>query len=266
MSDVQGTDAGEEAVLLKAKENLQQARTVLWAQIHEWQQDNHYIHGGYRPQSDSYWKSAASLGYLHNESVNMWSHLLGSVAFAVGSGICYLVSLPRYPHATRDDIFVFACFFLGAIVCMGMSATYHTISNHSRAVSKFGNQLDYLGIVFLIVGSFIPSIYYGFACDPNLINVYWTMITTIGAGCAVVSMSPRFASPQWRPFRASMFVAMGLSAVFPVFHGLKLYGIDRMIDLIGLPWLVFQGVLYVSGAVIYAVGATFKSSLEYQAK
>lgn len=238
---------------LQGKAGDEQPLTVLWAQIQEWQQDNHYIHGGYRPASNSYWKSAASLGYIHNESVNIWSHLMGSIAFAVGSGFCYSVVRPRYPYATQDDFLVFSCFFVGAVTCMGMSATYHAIANHSRAVSRFGNQLDYVSIVFLIIGSFIPSIHYGFACDPDLITLYWTMITTIGAGCAVVSMSPKFASPQWRPFRASMFAAMGLSAVFPVFHGLKLYGVQRMVDLIGLPWLVFQGTLYVAGAAIYAV-------------
>ena len=50
-----------------------------------------------------------------------------------------------------------------------------------------------------------------------------------------------------------MFVAMGLSAVFPVLHGLKVYGIEKMNDQIGLTWLVGQGVLYILGAGIYAV-------------
>jgi predicted membrane channel-forming protein YqfA (hemolysin III family) len=50
-----------------------------------------------------------------------------------------------------------------------------------------------------------------------------------------------------------MFVAMGLSAVFPVLHGLELYGIKQMRDRIGLTWLVLQGFLYILGAGLYAV-------------
>jgi predicted membrane channel-forming protein YqfA (hemolysin III family) len=50
-----------------------------------------------------------------------------------------------------------------------------------------------------------------------------------------------------------MFVAMGLSAIFPVLHGLELYGIDEMQDRIGLTWLVLQGFLYILGAGLYAV-------------
>ena len=49
-----------------------------------------------------------------------------------------------------------------------------------------------------------------------------------------------------------MFVAMGLSAVFPVLHGLKLHGWQRLDDGIGLRWVVGQGALYVAGAAIYA--------------
>ena len=50
-----------------------------------------------------------------------------------------------------------------------------------------------------------------------------------------------------------MFVAMGLSAVFPVLHGTELYGIQEMRGRIGLTWLVLQGFLYILGAGLYAV-------------
>lgn len=49
-----------------------------------------------------------------------------------------------------------------------------------------------------------------------------------------------------------MFVLMGLSAVFPVFHGMRLYGIQHLRDSIGLDWVLLQGALYILGAGIYA--------------
>jgi adiponectin receptor len=45
---------------------------------------------------------------------------------------------------------------------------------------------------------------------------------------------------------------MGLSAVFPVLHGLSLFGFDQMRNQIGLAWLLLQGFLYILGAAIYA--------------
>ena len=50
-----------------------------------------------------------------------------------------------------------------------------------------------------------------------------------------------------------MFVAMGLSAILPVIHGLALYGFTSMNGRIGLSWLVLQGMLYIAGAGLYAV-------------
>lgn len=158
------------------EKRIESALTVLWDDLPSWQQDNHYIHSGYRPASASYKKSWASLGYLHNESVNIYSHLLGAAMFSAAGVIIFTAVKPRYETASVPDILAFGCFFLGAALCLGMSGTYHTISNHSQIVSKFGNKLDYVGIVFMITGSFIPSIYYGFYCHPHLQETYWTMV------------------------------------------------------------------------------------------
>jgi adiponectin receptor len=236
----------------KVEEKAKAALTVLWNDLPVWMRDNHYIHSGYRPQSNSYSKSAASLAYLHNETVNIFTHIIGAVMAAGTATFIYFSIRPRFHMATREDVLVFSCFFGGAMACLGMSATYHTISNHSEAVAKFGNRLDYIGIVVLIWGSFIPSVYYGFSSEPGLIRVYWTMITTIGAGTLLVVLYPKFRTPAWRPFRAFMFVAMGLSAVVPVLHGIRMYGYKQLERQIGLNWLVSQGALYVIGAVIYA--------------
>jgi adiponectin receptor len=162
----------------KIEKRVESALTVLWDDLPSWQQDNHYIHSGYRPASSSFQKSFASLGYLHNESVNIYSHLIGAVAFTSAGVLLYSLVKPRYETASVPDMIVFGCFFAGAAMCLGMSATYHAISNHSPIVARFGNKLDYVGIVFLITGSFIPSIFYGFYCHPHLQEFYWTMVYT----------------------------------------------------------------------------------------
>lgn len=223
-----------------------------WDDLPHWQKDNQHIHTGYRPASFSLLLSLQSLTYLHNETVNIYSHLLPSLLAVPAAVWLHRVLAPRYETASRADLVAFGCFFAGAAFCLGMSATYHTISNHSPFVARVGNAFDYVGIVGLIVGSFVPSVYFGFYCAPELQQRYWTMICTLGLGCAVVSILPWFRTPRWRPFRAAMFVSMGLSAVFPVIHGLQLYGLDQMMRQIGLGWLLLQGFLYILGAGIYA--------------
>jgi adiponectin receptor len=168
-------DLGDKAIQVEKK--IEDKLTDLWHEIAPWQQDNAYITSGYRPQSNSYAKSWKSLLYIHNETVNIYTHLLGALAFFITSYFLYGELKPRYETASREDLWVFGCFFAGAVACLGMSGTYHTIQNHSHEVAVWGNKLDYLGIVFLIWGSFIPVLYYAFEEEPGLMKTYWTMVS-----------------------------------------------------------------------------------------
>ena len=145
-----------------------------WSDIQPWQQDNHYILTHYRAATHSYMGCFQSLFYLHNESVNIHSHLLGAfLFFFIGVSVYLFESY----DVTLPDVLAFSFFFVGAVACLGMSASFHLTSNHSPEVARFGNQLDYVGIVALITGSFIPSIYYGFYCEPILQQRYWAMVS-----------------------------------------------------------------------------------------
>ena len=150
-------------------------RLLKWEDIPHWQQDNHYILTHYRPVSNSYLLSSKSLFYLNNESVNIHTHLFGALLF-IGLAFNLRAYLPQFAWTYTADVLAFGCFFVGAVLCLAISAIYHTISNHSPKVNRLGNQLDYVGIVALITGSFVPSVYYGFYCDPNLQKVYWAMV------------------------------------------------------------------------------------------
>lgn len=148
-----------------------------YSEMPDWYQDNHYIIRGYRPISNSYTASFASWGYLHNEFVNIYTHGLGAVFyFFVGFGL-YVALKDRYATSSVGDVLACGCFFLSTLVCLGTSATFHTVLNHSRKVKRFGHALDYLGIVCLITGSFVPNVYYGYYCDPHLQVAYWSMVS-----------------------------------------------------------------------------------------
>lgn len=175
----------------KIEQKIEDKLILLWDELSPWQQDNHYIHSGYRAPSSSFTKSFSSLGYLHNETVNIYTHLIGAILAASASGFLYHVLAPRYETATQEDVYAFGCYFAGAVTCLGMSATYHTIQNHSHEVAVWGNKLDYLGIVALIWGSFIPILYYGFMEEPELRKTYWTMVSLAELGNSCVDGGDR---------------------------------------------------------------------------
>lgn len=170
-----GTDTLVEQVE-KIGHSIKDALTVDWDQLPVWLQDNEFILTGHRPATASFKKSFASLGYIHNESVNIYSHCIGAIGFSIAAWLIYTMIRPRYESAAVSDVAVFGCFFVGAALCLGMSATYHATHNHSLIVARMGNKLDYVGIILLITGSFIPTIYYGFYCHPHLRETYWLMV------------------------------------------------------------------------------------------
>ncbi|GMS90502.1 hypothetical protein PENTCL1PPCAC_12677, partial [Pristionchus entomophagus] len=147
---------------------------------------------------------------------------------------------------------VFSFFFFGAVFCLGLSFTYHTLSCHSPDMSKLFHKLDYVGISLLIVGSFIPWIYYGFYCRRGPKITYISLICLLGVASVCVSMMDTFSEPAFRPIRAGVFVTMGLSAVIPALHFILTDGLDSMLKENEFICLLTMAGLYIGGAAIYA--------------
>ena len=97
-----------------------------------------------------------------------------------------------------------------------------------------------------------PSVYYGYYCDPGRIRFYLMLLGTLGFVTFCFTILDRFRTPAWRPVRAGMFIALGLSAVFPVFEALYTHGRSQVQRNMSLTHVTIQGALYIVGAVIYA--------------
>lgn len=63
-------------------------------------------------------------------------------------------------------------------------------------------RLDYSGIALLIMGSFVPWLYYSFYCNPQPCFIYLIVICVLGIAAIVVSQWDMFATPQYRGVRA----------------------------------------------------------------
>lgn len=231
---------------------------VHWNDLPDWQRDNHYIHTGYVRETNSFKKTLHSLTYLHNETVNIYSHLVPSAAVlaVLSVSVVALVETAPFieivPETDWSDYTAATVFAVGVITCLGLSATFHTLKSHSHAVASFGNQLDYAGIVVLIVASMVSLDHYAFYDQHDLRAFFWALVGLLGTACAVVSLTPKFRTPEWRSTRAAMFVAFGLSGALPVLVSLYIYGSDQTWRRFGLGWLLAEAVQYVGGAAIYA--------------
>ena len=124
----------------------------------------------------------------------------GFIAFIVVTIIFYVKPLCDQCHndISLSEKLIFLFFFVGAILCLGMSSLFHTVCCHSEDVSKLFNKLDYVGISLLTVGSFVPWIYYSFYCEfvPKL--VYMIIISVLGVGTIAITMMDRFTTAAYR--------------------------------------------------------------------
>ncbi|RHZ84410.1 hypothetical protein Glove_82g51 [Diversispora epigaea] len=225
--------------------------TCNFGDLPAWLQDNVDILKGYRRPTFSYVKCAQSLFYIHNESINIWSHLVGAAAFLFLAFTTHFYVFSKHSTLGWLDFLVFYVFLLGAMICLGFSSTFHTLCCHSEKVCATWNRCDYVGIVTLIVGSFYPMVYYGFYCHNSLQILYLTLITVFGVATISVAVSSKFRSPRLRWFRTGLFLAMGLSAIVPLIHAIIIYGIHLCMDAISLKHLLIMGAIYVVGALIY---------------
>lgn len=105
----------------------------------------------------------------------------------------------------------------------------------------------------LIMGSFVPWLYYGFYCHYQPKIIYLTVVTVLGFFSIVTSLWDKFSTPQLRPVRAGVFMAFGLSGVIPAIHYVYMEGWFNDISRASLGWLVLMGLLYILGAMFYAL-------------
>ncbi|KAL8280407.1 hypothetical protein RQP46_007055 [Phenoliferia psychrophenolica] len=267
-----------EPLILKTK-GQPLSRTTGIAELDIWRRqadDNPWLLTGYRRTLGSYSKCLESLWYAHNDSVNIWTHLVGSLVafFSLAYALLRVMELqdvpehrvgwwapftlvhpfksPSQPSVTWRDTAGFVSFFLSAAFCLGCSASFHTFTAHSMAVSHSWNRLDYIGIVVLIVGTIIPCIRYGFFCSTDLQHLYIAAISIAGAATIAVVVAPHTRTPEYRRFRTALFTLLGVSAVIPIGHVVLKYGMQAGSDAVGVNWAALGGILYIIGAFLYA--------------
>ncbi|XP_033019102.1 adiponectin receptor protein 2 isoform X2 [Lacerta agilis] len=176
-------------------------RVIPFDVLPDWLKDNDYLLHGHRPPMPSFRACFKSIFRIHTETGNIWTHLLGCVFFLC-LGIFYMFRPNMSFVAPVQEKVVVGVFFLGAILCLSFSWLFHTVYCHSEGVSRLFSKLDYSGIALLIMGSFVPWLYYSFYCNPQPCFIYLIVICVLGITAIIVSQWDRFATPQYRGVRA----------------------------------------------------------------
>ncbi|XP_048468106.1 adiponectin receptor protein 1 [Rhincodon typus] len=226
-------------------------RVIPYDVLPDWLKDNDYLLYGHRPPMPSFRACFKSIFRIHTETGNIWTHLLGFVFFLC-LGILTLLRPNMYFMAPLQEKVVFGMFFLGAVLCLSFSWLFHTVYCHSEKVSRTFSKLDYSGIALLIMGSFVPWLYYSFYCSPQPRLIYLGIVCALGISAIIVAQWDRFATPKHRLTRAGVFLGLGLSGIVPTLHFTIAEGFVKATTVGQMGWFFLMAAMYITGAGLYA--------------
>jgi adiponectin receptor len=154
--------------------------------------------------------------------------------------------------AYDNEKFIWIIFIASALTCMISSTLYHLLRQTSPDIYRATIIFDYLGIAFLIFGSFASALFYIFYCEPMYMKMYITVMSVLCVATGVIATHPTFNGNDYRFVRFGTFGVTCLFAVVPYVHFLTAHFIY------GTPWLnlhyyVFgECFLYTLGGFIFA--------------
>lgn len=200
-----------------------------------------YVISGYRCHYN-FWDTFLSLFKIHNESFNIWSHLVGFFIFLGLTIWAYNTWLLDATYAERAH---FTIFSISAMIQMLNSTIFHWFGCMGRHTFSAVAKLDYSGICVLIVGSCFPVLYHIFQCRPNLMVFYMGLMTILGGITLTISWLPWFDAPQYSTLRALTFIGLGCAGVvmLPHFFYMNPVPVEMLIR------LGVMASLYIGGAV-----------------
>ncbi|EGY23820.1 hemeolysin-III family protein [Verticillium dahliae VdLs.17] len=211
--------------------------------------DNSFILSGYRDVSYSYWQCLQSTLELHNETVNIWSHALGSLWFLH----------QFFDDCIKDDTtalltsdrFAIGMFDMSVALCFFFSAAFHTFSNHSRSVYRLSNQMDHLGIVLLMWGTGLSGAHFVFRCQRTAYTVHLTLMSASAVLSGLATLRPAFRETGDQQPRVLVYTCFGIGLFAPVLHGLYAFGLAELDERMGLRSFLGLALLNSIGASLY---------------
>ncbi|CAN6674966.1 hypothetical protein TRVA0_075S00254 [Trichomonascus vanleenenianus] len=244
-------DAVDGTMTIGIQTALQAASTGLltYDQLPLLWRDNPYILRGYR-FSKGYMDCVSSIIKVHNETCNIWTHLIGLFAM-LGLAFYHWPTTLSWSQATAMDKLTMAVFLVAATKCLVCSVMWHTFCSYSRPKMKENFAcIDYTGIVILIAASIMTTEYAALYCRPLAQSVYMTSTAVCGLVGAYCTWKPVFNSPGGRMKRLVFFISFVLGGLLGFVHAGYFHG---FVNTFWFYFPVFKSVAcYSLGVVVYS--------------
>ncbi|KAF4220402.1 hypothetical protein CNMCM8980_009678 [Aspergillus fumigatiaffinis] len=227
----------------------QEQRLITYADLPQPWRINPHILQGYRFSSSKV-ECVKSVFSFCNETVNIWSHLIG--LFIVLSVAFYFYPLnPNFHLSTKTDVAIAAVFFFAACKCLVCSTLWHTMNSiaNQPLMERFAC-VDYTGISLLVAASIVTTEYTAFYCEPVSRWTYILLTMSLGIGGVILPWHPTFNRNDLAWARVAFYVTLALTGFAPLF---------QLTYTRGFAWCLYfyapvmkSILVYFTGACIYA--------------
>jgi len=136
------------------------------------------------------------------------------------------------------------------MICLFSSGVYHLFGTANARWAGVLGTLDFIGITALIVGSFVPILFYGFYEHILMRTLYISVMCVLGSVLFSLALTPLFHDQRYREVRSALFIGLALSGVVPITHMLFHYDFDQISRSV-LAGSLFTGGAYLCGTVFY---------------
>lgn len=126
-----------------------------------------FIQHGYRIHHNMV-DCIGSIFKIHNETFNIWSHIIAFVTFVATAALVYT----DRTYTTFASNWVVYLYLAAAINCFVSSSIYHTYNCHSHDVANFVFKIDLLGIVLVLLSGAIGTQHFMFHEFPDIRRGY----------------------------------------------------------------------------------------------
>jgi len=205
------------------------------------------IKTGYRDSLD-YMGCIGSIFCLHNETVNIWTHLLGFVFFFY---LMVINLIQPQPHI-RDspDHLATIVQLVTYQACMLSSSLFHTFLCHSAQVKRTWQELDHACILIAMFGTYVRIIINHFQCFPLVQLSHLSVVFLLFGSIFYIKYSPWTSSTK---VSLPLFFSVALYSVAPFGHWIHLsFSIENSnVDSLMICWMFFPFLLGAVGVLFY---------------
>lgn len=159
-----------------------------------------------------------SILMLHNETINIWTHLSGFLIFLN-------MSYHNYNNSSNSEIYK-GVYILSAMTALATSTVYHVTTATTEKIHDFMLKLDLLAICIHISVCLVTCIHLWLWCYPTIASIYIGILLSCGLAVAYIPLSNVLVNNH--KLVAAIFFIYVCSGFIPLFHTMLIYYYDRI--------------------------------------